>query len=86
MELFQVPLQEILKASVMSGVDVMSEPLSALLASAKELSSSLSALVPSGLYLPAPPLYCPQPAPNTQVEYTQQEERLGLQLILQLDR
>lgn len=67
MELLQGSVQEILKASVMAGVDVLSQPLGALLDSAKDLSSCLPALVPMGLYLPAPPLYCPQPAPNTQV-------------------
>uniref|UniRef100_UPI003AAFEDE3 ciliogenesis and planar polarity effector 1 n=1 Tax=Centroberyx gerrardi TaxID=166262 RepID=UPI003AAFEDE3 len=65
-ELLQVSTQEILKASVMAGVNVMSSPLSALLDTAKDLCSCLPALVPSGLYLPAPPLYCPQPSSNTQ--------------------
>ncbi|KAM4634088.1 ciliogenesis and planar polarity effector 1 [Polymixia lowei] len=65
-ESLQVSVQEIMKASVMAGVDVTSAPLSALLDSAKDLSSCLPALVPVALYLPAPPLYCPQPAPNTQ--------------------
>ncbi|KAM3874280.1 ciliogenesis and planar polarity effector 1 [Diretmus argenteus] len=65
-ELLQVSTQEILKASVMAGVNVMSSSLSALLDTAKDLSSCLPALVPSGMYLPAPPLYCPQPSPNTQ--------------------
>ncbi|XP_051794635.1 ciliogenesis and planar polarity effector 1 isoform X2 [Acanthochromis polyacanthus] len=65
-ELLQVSIQEILKASVMAGVNVMSSPLSSMLETAKDLCSSLVALVPTGLYLPSPPLYCPQPSPNTQ--------------------
>ncbi|CAN9504264.1 unnamed protein product [Ophioblennius macclurei] len=65
-DLLRVSLQEILKASVIAGVNVMSSPLSSLLDSAKEVCSSLPALVPTGLYLPSPPLYCPQPSPNTQ--------------------
>ncbi|XP_023135531.2 ciliogenesis and planar polarity effector 1 isoform X2 [Amphiprion ocellaris] len=65
-ELLQVSIQEILKASVMAGVNVMSSPLSSLLETAKDLCSSLVALVPTGLYLPSPPLYCPQPSANTQ--------------------
>ncbi|KAK5852080.1 hypothetical protein PBY51_023582 [Eleginops maclovinus] len=65
-DLLQVSIQEILKASVMSGVNVLSSPLSSLLETAKELCSCLPMLVPSGLYLPSPPLYCPQPSPNTQ--------------------
>ncbi|GAA6217096.1 uncharacterized protein C5orf42 homolog [Lates japonicus] len=62
----QVSIQEILKASVMAGVNVMSSPLSSLLETAKDLCSCLPMLVPNGLYLPSPPLYCPQPSPNTQ--------------------
>ncbi|XP_057675157.1 ciliogenesis and planar polarity effector 1 isoform X1 [Corythoichthys intestinalis] len=58
--------QEILKASVIAGVDILTSPLTSLLDSAKDLCSGLSALVHSGLYLPSPPLYCPQPSPNTQ--------------------
>ncbi|KAF7217094.1 ciliogenesis and planar polarity effector 1 isoform X2 [Nothobranchius furzeri] len=64
--LLQASLQEILKASVMAGVDVMSSPLSSLLDKAKDTCSSQPLLVPTGLYLPSPPLYCPQPSPNTQ--------------------
>ncbi|XP_074546537.1 ciliogenesis and planar polarity effector 1 isoform X2 [Halichoeres trimaculatus] len=64
--LLQVSIQEILKASVMAGVNVLSSPLSSLLDTAKEMCSGLPALVPNGLYLPSPPLYCPQPSPNTQ--------------------
>ncbi|XP_034403492.1 ciliogenesis and planar polarity effector 1 [Cyclopterus lumpus] len=65
-DLLQVSIQEILKASVMAGVNVMSSPLSSLLDTVKDLCSCLPTLVPSGLYLPSPPLYCPQPSPNTQ--------------------
>ncbi|XP_078126837.1 ciliogenesis and planar polarity effector 1 isoform X7 [Sander vitreus] len=65
-DLLQVSIQDILKASVMAGVNVMSSPLSSLLDTAKDLCSCLPLLVPSGLYLPSPPLYCPQPSPNTQ--------------------
>ncbi|XP_076158575.1 ciliogenesis and planar polarity effector 1 [Alosa pseudoharengus] len=59
-------VQELLKASVMARLDVLSRPIGQLLAVAKEMSSELVALVPAGLYLPAPPLYCPQPAPSAQ--------------------
>ncbi|XP_056287984.1 ciliogenesis and planar polarity effector 1 isoform X2 [Pseudoliparis swirei] len=65
-DLLQVSIQEILKASVMAGVNLMSSPLSSLLDTAKDLCSGLPTLVPNGLYLPSPPLYCPQPSPNTQ--------------------
>ncbi|KAK7125268.1 hypothetical protein R3I93_020830 [Phoxinus phoxinus] len=62
----QVSVQEILKASVMAEVDVVSQPLTRLMNAAKERATSLPALVPPAFYLPAPPLYCPQPSPNTQ--------------------
>uniref|UniRef100_A0A672MKC4 Uncharacterized protein n=1 Tax=Sinocyclocheilus grahami TaxID=75366 RepID=A0A672MKC4_SINGR len=65
-DLVQVSVQEILKASVMAEVDVISQPLTRLLDAAKERAMSLPALVPPAFYLPAPPLYCPQPSPNTQ--------------------
>nr|XP_046231509.1 ciliogenesis and planar polarity effector 1 isoform X2 [Scatophagus argus] len=65
-DMLQASIQEVLKASVMAGVNVVSSPLASLLDTAKDLCSSLPTLVPSGLYLPSPPLYCPQPSPNTQ--------------------
>ncbi|KAA0704314.1 Protein JBTS17 [Triplophysa tibetana] len=65
-ELLQVSVQEILKASVMAEVDVFSQPLKRLLESAKERAASLPVLLPAAFYLPAPPLYCPQPSPDTQ--------------------
>ncbi|XP_049324352.1 ciliogenesis and planar polarity effector 1 isoform X3 [Astyanax mexicanus] len=66
MDVLQASVQEILKASVMAEVDVVSQPLSQLLDSAKEHAHSFPMLVPPVFYLPAPPLYCPQPSPNTQ--------------------
>ncbi|XP_029025275.1 ciliogenesis and planar polarity effector 1 [Betta splendens] len=65
-DLLQVSIQDILKASVMARVNVLCSPLSSLLDTARDLCSSLAMLVPSELYLPSPPLYCPQPSPNTQ--------------------
>ncbi|XP_069736244.1 ciliogenesis and planar polarity effector 1 [Phaenicophaeus curvirostris] len=55
-------IQELLKAAVMAGADILSETFQLLMDSAKDLSRKLHGLVPDGLYLPAPPLYCPQPA------------------------
>ncbi|XP_036063387.1 LOW QUALITY PROTEIN: ciliogenesis and planar polarity effector 1 [Onychomys torridus] len=55
-------VQEVLKASVMADADVVSETLQLLVDSAKDFSRKLWGLVPVDLYLPAPPLYCPQPA------------------------
>ncbi|XP_072309627.1 ciliogenesis and planar polarity effector 1 [Eucyclogobius newberryi] len=64
--LLHVSMQDILKASVMAGVDAVSSPLSSLLDKAKDLCSCLTAIVPTAFYLPSPPLYCPQPSPNSQ--------------------
>ncbi|XP_052599133.1 ciliogenesis and planar polarity effector 1 isoform X11 [Peromyscus californicus insignis] len=55
-------VQEVLKASVMADADIVSETLQLLVDSAKDFSRKLWGLVPVDLYLPAPPLYCPQPA------------------------
>ncbi|KAM9820132.1 LOW QUALITY PROTEIN: ciliogenesis and planar polarity effector 1 [Neosynchiropus ocellatus] len=65
-DLLQVTVQEVLTASVMAGVNVFTSHLSSLLDTARQLCSCLPLLVVSGLYLPSPPLYCPQPSPNTQ--------------------
>lgn len=55
-------VQEVLKAAVMADADILSETFQLLLNSAKDFSKRLWGLVPVSLYLPAPPLYCPQPA------------------------
>ncbi|XP_051006896.1 ciliogenesis and planar polarity effector 1 [Acomys russatus] len=55
-------VQEVLKAAVMADADIVSVTLQLLMDSAKVLSKKLWGLVPIDLYLPAPPLYCPQPA------------------------
>ncbi|MEE6458032.1 hypothetical protein FKM82_000158 [Ascaphus truei] len=55
-------LQEMLKAAVMADAEILAETFHQLMESAKDLSTKLSGLVPERLYLPAPPLYCPQPA------------------------
>lgn len=46
----------------MADIDILSETFQLLMDSAKDLSRKFYGLVPDGLYLPAPPLYCPQPA------------------------
>ncbi|XP_045141192.1 ciliogenesis and planar polarity effector 1 [Echinops telfairi] len=55
-------VQEVLKAAVMADADILSDTFQLLISSAKDFSKRLWGLVPAGLYLPAPPLYCPQPA------------------------
>ncbi|XP_043540612.1 ciliogenesis and planar polarity effector 1-like, partial [Chiloscyllium plagiosum] len=59
-------VQEILKAAVMVNADVLTETFQLLMEAAKEHGTTLPGLVPDGLYLPAPPLYCPQPAIDTE--------------------
>lgn len=51
----------------MADTDILSETFQLLMDSAKELSRKFYGLVPDGLYLPAPPLYCPQPASLSEV-------------------
>ncbi|XP_077318964.1 ciliogenesis and planar polarity effector 1 isoform X2 [Lithobates pipiens] len=55
-------VQEMLKAAVMVDAEILTETLGQLMESAKELIGKLPGLVPERLYLPAPPLYCPQPS------------------------
>ncbi|XP_053310526.1 ciliogenesis and planar polarity effector 1 [Spea bombifrons] len=55
-------VQEMLKAAVMANAEILTDTLLQLMVSAKTLIRKLSGLVPEQLYLPAPPLYCPQPA------------------------
>lgn len=55
-------VQELLKAAVMADADILSETFQLLIDSVKDLSRKFCGLIPDGLYLPAPPLYCPQPA------------------------
>ncbi|KAL2294211.1 hypothetical protein Nmel_007936 [Mimus melanotis] len=55
-------MEELLKAAVMADVDILSETFQLLMDSAKDLCRKFYGLVPTGLCLPAPPLYCPQPA------------------------
>lgn len=60
-------VQEMLKAAVMVDAEILTETLRQLMESAKELIGKLPGLVPERLYLPAPPLYCPQPSSVSEV-------------------
>lgn len=82
LELIHVSAQEILKASVMAELDIVSQPLTNLLELAKDHASSFTALVPLTFYLPAPPLYCPQPSPNTQVLHSYPLLSIGFECLL----
>ncbi|TRY66455.1 hypothetical protein DNTS_034998, partial [Danionella cerebrum] len=76
-------------ASVMAEVDVLSHTLTHLTDAAKERAMSFPAFLPAAYYLPAPPLYCPQPSPNTQdsgadaAVVQEREARSGVSVLLQ---
>nr|XP_032826472.1 ciliogenesis and planar polarity effector 1-like [Petromyzon marinus] len=55
-------LREMLHAAAMAGVDALGPALAGAVEAARERAGGgcLAGLVPPGLYLPAPPLYCPQ--------------------------
>ncbi|XP_077136521.1 ciliogenesis and planar polarity effector 1 [Ranitomeya variabilis] len=82
-------VQEMLKAAVMADAEILTETLHQLMDSAKELSGKLSGLVPERLYLPAPPLYCPQPSsvseedPSDFLLYSEKRSRQSLSGVLQ---
>ena len=54
-------LQDILTAGIISGVEVTPWLLMCLTEKLKTVVATLPPLVPQGFYLPAPPLFCPQP-------------------------
>ncbi|XP_021235237.1 protein JBTS17 isoform X2 [Numida meleagris] len=82
-------VQELLKAAVMTDSDILSETFQLLIDSAKDLSRKFCGLIPDGLYLPAPPLYCPQPASlseedcNDIILKTERENRQKVSGVLQ---
>uniref|UniRef100_A0A8C4NBJ6 Uncharacterized protein n=1 Tax=Eptatretus burgeri TaxID=7764 RepID=A0A8C4NBJ6_EPTBU len=55
-----IALSEPLYVAATLGLDILSPTLRTILTSAKDLASQLSIFVPLEIYLPAPPLYCPQ--------------------------
>uniref|UniRef100_A0A669Q2S1 Ciliogenesis and planar polarity effector 1 n=1 Tax=Phasianus colchicus TaxID=9054 RepID=A0A669Q2S1_PHACC len=82
-------VQELLKAAVMADADILSETFQLLIDSVKDLSRKFCGLIPDGLYLPAPPLYCPQPASlseedcNDIILKTERENRQKVSGVLQ---
>uniref|UniRef100_UPI00358F770E ciliogenesis and planar polarity effector 1 n=1 Tax=Myxine glutinosa TaxID=7769 RepID=UPI00358F770E len=55
-----IALSEPLYVAATLGLDILTPTLLTILTSAKDLASQLSIFVPLEIYLPAPPLYCPQ--------------------------
>ena len=60
-------MEDLLKASVISNIEIMPWLLSSLVDRLKHTVSQFHPLVPQGFYLPSPPLYCPQPSDTSQV-------------------
>ena len=56
-----------LLAATMSGIEVTCSILDTLLSRLKDAVKQCDALVPDSVYLPAPPVYCPQPVITAEV-------------------
>ncbi|CAC5367076.1 JBTS17 [Mytilus coruscus] len=63
-------MEDLLKAGVIGGVEIMPWLLSSLVERLKNTVSRLHPLVPQGFYLPSPPLYCPQPSDTSEEKPT----------------
>ncbi|KAK7099790.1 ciliogenesis and planar polarity effector 1-like [Littorina saxatilis] len=63
-------LEDIMMAGVMGRVEVAPRILSLLVSRLKAVVKQFHPLVPTDFYLPAPPLYCPQPAHSAKVGMT----------------
>ncbi|XP_048582727.1 uncharacterized protein LOC5517350 isoform X2 [Nematostella vectensis] len=61
-------VSHVLQAGVVAGLDLVPVLMWTMLKDLLGLVAQLDWIVPEGLYLPSPPLYCPQP-PNTQTEF-----------------
>ena len=60
-------LGDLLLAATISNVSCVPLLLETLVDRLKHVTSRFSGLVPADVYLPAPPVYCPQPARNSEV-------------------
>ncbi|XP_052090443.1 uncharacterized protein LOC127727068 isoform X2 [Mytilus californianus] len=63
-------MEDLLKAGVIGGVEILPWLLSSLVERLKNTVSRLHPLVPQGFYLPSPPLYCPQPSDTSEEKPT----------------
>ena len=59
---------DLLLAATISHVSCVPLLLETLVVRLINVTRRFSGLVPGGVYLPAPPVYCPQPARNTEVK------------------
>jgi len=62
-------LGDIMTAGIVSDVELAPWLLSSLIGKLKSVVCNLPSLVPQDFYLPAPPLYCPQPGELETVRY-----------------
>ena len=60
-------LNDLLMAATLGGVDIVPWLVSSLVAKMKAAAAKFEVFVPENLYLPAPPVYCPQPTPTDEV-------------------
>ena len=60
-------MEDILTAGIVSSVEVVPWLLTTLVHRLMDTVAQLSPLVPQDFYLPAPPLYCPQPTETNKV-------------------
>lgn len=60
-------MEDILTAGIVSSVEVVPWLLTTLVHRLMDTVAQMSPLVPQDLYLPAPPLYCPQPSDTSEV-------------------
>lgn len=68
-------LQNVLEASVITELNLVPIIIKQLVEMLKESISKLDWIVAQDLYLPAPPLYCPQPARNDGVRFLSSQLR-----------
>ena len=59
---------DLLLAATISHVSCVPLLLGRLVIRLRDVTRQFSGLVPGGVYLPAPPVYCPQPARSTEIK------------------
>ena len=66
-------LADLMLAAVLSRVDLVPWLLEGLVGRLRQVTAQFGAIVPPGLYLPAPPVYCPQPANTSQAALSEDD-------------
>lgn len=66
-EFLSQSLADVLLAATFAGVDLTCVLLTFLIQVLKDVVKQFSPIVPDGVYLPAPPVYCPQPVITEEV-------------------